>query len=56
MLTNSTLHLYFSVTSKQHSDLRDIQIDTRAPGLAGSRLPLFIDGKVLKRAILHLPH
>lgn len=55
-MVGSTLHFYFYVTSKQHSELRDIQIDTWAPRLAGSRLPLFMDGKVLERAIPHLQH
>jgi hypothetical protein len=36
--------------------LRDIQIDTQAPGLVGSIFSLFMDGKVIKRAIPHLRH
>ena len=55
-LVGWTLHFYYSLSSKQHSKVRDIQIDGWTPGLAGSRLPLFTDGKVLKWAIPHLHH
>jgi hypothetical protein len=44
------------MTSKQHLELRDIQIEKWALGLAGSRLLLFTYEKVLKRAIPHLRH
>ena len=40
-LDGSTLHFYCSMSSKQHSEFCDIQIDRRTLGLAGSRLPLF---------------
>jgi len=36
-LAGSTLHFYCSMSSKQHSEFRDIQIHRRTPGLADSR-------------------
>jgi hypothetical protein len=40
-LAGSTLHFYWSVSSKQHSEFRDIQIDRRTPRLSGSKLNMY---------------